>query len=236
MNNMYKVCIVLQGQIYPEIIDELFKTYKDVKDIIISTWNTENMDCINKCREKGFEVILQDPPEYTVQANYQVKSLSAGFKRAIELGYTHAFRCRTDIKINNIVKLLDLLQSNIPLDKLSFLTMYKNNISEPEYLTDHIVYGPLEKLSNYWKTYQLPNDARFIELFLMETYFNKTNMVLNDIKNEITFFMKICYENGITVEFTKPQYRDQGNMLLRYYLYNQQPFFMNEKNELNIKI
>jgi hypothetical protein len=232
---MYKICIVLQGQLYPEILYELFNTYKDVNSIILSTWNTEDINCINKCTQQGYNVIIQPPPEYITQANYQVKSLTAGFELAIKLGYTHAFRCRTDIKINNIIKLLDLLKNTIPNDKLSFLTMYKNEDMTPEYLTDQILYGPLDKLSKYFSIYQQPNDNRFVELFLMETYFKKCNISYNDIKDEICLMSRILYENNITIEYTKPQYCWQGNLLYRYYIYNRHPFSINERIQLNIQ-
>lgn len=220
-----KVCVVLQGQLYPEIVNELIDTYKDINDKILSTWNTENSECINRCKENGFNVILQDPPEYLTSANYQVKSLSAGFKKAIDLGYTHAFRCRTDMKISNIGALLNLLEENVPIDKLSFIVMYKNHSTHPEYLTDHVVYGPLDKLLTYWSCYQLPNDDRFIELFLMETYFKKKNIVLEDIKNDVVFFIQLCYENNICIQFTKPSYKNQGNLVHIYYKCNKHPYF-----------
>jgi hypothetical protein len=231
---MSKVCIVLQGQLYPEILDELLFTYKDISNIILSTWNTENIDCINKCIECGFQVIIQDPPEYKTQANYMVKSLSAGFKKAIELGYTYVFRCRTDIKINDIKKLLTLLSTEFTNDKLSFITMFKNLPNTPEYLVDNSAYGPLDKLSKYWGTYQLPGDQRFPELFLMETYFKNTSIIYSDIKDEVNFLSKELYKNNIEFIFTKAAYRNLGNLIYTYYKTTHSEHFINEKNELNI--
>lgn len=231
---MYKLCIVLQGKLYKEIINDLITTFEGINDIILSTWHTEDIDCINICRQKGFDVILQDLPGYITQANYQVKSLSAGFKRAIDLGYTHAFRFRTDMKINDIKKLLHLLENNAPRDKLSFLTMYQNEKHTAEYLLDFITYGPLDKLLNYWNTYQYHDDNRFIELFLMETYFKRSNIKYSDIEEYIYYFQKLCYENNITIEWTKPEYKNQGNLIYKYYIYNNHIQSIKDKLELNI--
>lgn len=233
MNDNVKLCVVLQGQLYPDIINELLFTYRNVKDVILSTWNTEDQTCIDMCKESGFNVILQDPPEYRIATNYQVKSLSSGFKRAIDMGYTHAFRCRTDIKINDITGLLELLKNNLPTDKLAFLLMYKNDKHSPEYLTDHIAYGPLDKLRDYWCVYQQPSDSRFIELFLMETYFNKTAITLDDIKDDVTFFQKLCYINNVRIEYTKPSYINQGDLVRRYYNSTAHPYFRDEWSNLN---
>jgi hypothetical protein len=231
---MIKICIVLQGQIYHSILNELIDTYKDVKDKIISTWTTEDIDCINICKQNGFEVIIQDPPEYITQANYQIKSLSAGFRRAKELGYTHIFRCRTDIKINDINKLLNIINTDYSHDRLIFLTMYKNTPFTPEYLTDHVVFGPVEKMINYWAIYQTSHDTRFVELFLMETYFAMSNIQYDDIKDNIYLLCKKCYENNITIEFTKEIHKWHGNIIYRYYINNCHPNSLNERAELNI--
>ena len=104
---MESICVVLQGQLYPAILDELLETYKDIKHKIISTWDTEDKNCIEICKKNGFIVIIQSVPEYITQANYQIKSLTAGCNYAIEQGFKYIFRFRTDMKINNINKLLN---------------------------------------------------------------------------------------------------------------------------------
>ncbi len=68
----------------------------------------------------------------------------------------------------------------------------------------------------------------------METYFNKCNIKYNDIKDYIYLMSKILYKNNISIEFTKPPYRDQGNLIYRYYMYNTHPVSINEKKDLNI--
>ena len=204
---MIKICVILQGQVYQGIIDELINTYKNISNKIISTWITEDKNCIDICRQNGFDVIVQDPPEYITSVNYQVKSLSAGIKRAIELGFTHGFRCRTDIKINDIKKLLNILANTGESDKLKFFTMYQNYPGHPEYLTDQIAYGPLDKLLKYWSIYQQPNDSRFPELFLMETYFGRNKIKYSHIKDYIDLFIKTCYQENIKIIYTKDCYK-----------------------------
>jgi hypothetical protein len=228
------ICIVLQGQLYPDILQELLETYKDIKNKIISTWDTEDNNCIDICKQNNFIILQQSIPEYITQANYQVKSLTTGFEYAIKLGFKYAFRCRTDIKINNINKLLNILCTNYNNNKLSFITMYKNCPISPDYLLDYIAFGPLQKLKDYWSIYQLPGDNRFIELFLQEIYFKSNNIKLIDIFYKINFIQKDMYLNNIVIEWTKSQYRNQGNLIEQYYKYNCLPKSIEEKIELNI--
>jgi hypothetical protein len=171
---------------------------------------------------------VQDPPEFRCAANHQVKSIYAACQYAIEHGYTHALRMRADVKVNNVCKLISLLST----EKLSFLTMYQNHDDSLPYLTDYIAYGPLEKLQTYFSVYQSPSDTRWVELFLMETYFNKTNIRYEDIINDIDLMHYICYKENIVIEFTKPCYRDQGNMVVRYYYHNRHPKSLEYKDLL----
>jgi hypothetical protein len=203
---MDKICVIIQGQIYNEILNELLETHKNIKNKILSTWTTEDTNCIEMCKQNGFEVLTQEPPNYRNAVNHQVKSVNLACKYALSKGFTHGLKIRTDIKINELNKLLEILSSN---DKLYFLTMYQNHDRSPEYLTDYIVFGPLEKLEKYFSIYQTPDDTRFAELFLMETYFNTFNITYDAIKDEINLFQKTCFINNITVDFTKPQYRYQ---------------------------
>lgn len=234
---MENICIILQGQLYKEIINDLLNTYKKINNnIILSTWTTEDKSCIEICRNQGWEIILQDPPEYKTAVNYMVKSLTPAIKLAIEKGYTHGFRFRTDQKINDVVKMLNILYKNCPKDKLCFESIIVNKPSSmcsPEYLIDQSTYGPLEKLQQYYSTYQLSNDSRFPELFLMETYFGKS-VTFNDIKNEICLFRKIFYENNIIIEWTKPSRTGEGNLIIRHYLHNAQKDTIDEARELGL--
>jgi hypothetical protein len=229
---MDTTCVIVQGKIYPEILNELLETYKDIKNKILSTWTTEDKSCIEICKQNGFDIIIQEPPEYCCPTNYQVKSVNLACNYALSKGFTHGFRIRADIKINKLNKLLEILL--LTSDKLSFLTMFQNLSLSPEYLTDYLIFGPLPKLERYFSIYQKPDDSRFVELFLMETYFNKNKIVYNDIKDEIYLFQKNCYIENITVEYTKPQYKNQGNLIVRYYNHNCHSISQQDKKDLNI--
>jgi hypothetical protein len=140
---MRKTCVIIQGQLYPAICEKLLETHKGISHKILSTWNSEDSTCVELCKTNGFSVLLQDPPEYKISANYQIKSLTLGFQKARELGFTHVFRMRTDMKINDLPKLLSLLDDHCPEDKLAFMTIYQNNSHEKPYITDHFGYHRL---------------------------------------------------------------------------------------------
>ena len=228
-----KTCILIQGPIYAEILPELFETYSKCKyKKYLSTWDTVESKYINECKKQGFEVLTQSLPEYQSQANLQIKSLGLIINKAIIDGYTHGFRIRADVKINDINKLIKILE-DCPENKLSFLTCYQNDFNMKEYLTDQFIFGNLLNLKNYFNIYQTPNDTRFPEIYLMETYFNKINITYESIKNEINLFQEKCYKNNIVLEYTKPFSKDQGNLVLRYYLFNKHPNSIKEWNNLN---
>jgi hypothetical protein len=216
---MRKTCIVLQGEVYPELITELIETFAHIEHKILSTWDDQDKECLAALESHGFIVLVQPPPEYKCAVNYMVKSLQLGFKKAKTLGFTHAFRMRTDFKINDLPKLIQLLDA-CSTEKLGFMTMYQNSSGSPQYLTDHFAYGPLDSLSVYFGTLAYPTESRFPELFLMESYFKQKGITYDKIKDQIFLFQDICAEHRIQIYWTKPKYRYQGEMIAYWYRTN----------------
>jgi hypothetical protein len=213
-----KSCVIVQGKIYKSILSDLLNTYKDIPDKIISTWDTEDLECINILRENGFEIIIQSIPEICNASNYQGKSMIGGILHAKKLGYTHALRIRADVKCNNMLLFISLLEKKY-YNKLSFMAFHRNipNISEP-YLLDHFIYGNLEDQYNYWNICQEKNDTRYCEKFLQETYFGKIDITYDDIKDKIFLFIEDARELGIEFYYTKPQYITHPELIKNYLL------------------
>lgn len=222
---MIKSCVVVQGQVYPEIVNQLIETYKDFPDKILSTWTTEHKESVDILTSKGFQIVIQEQPDHKTPVNYMTKSMQKGIELAESLGYTHIFRMRTDVSCNAVSKLLKILETEYIADKLSFIMLCRNSPSDEAYLCDHIVYGPLVEIKKYFSTVQSVGDTRYSESLYQEEYFGiSTSKISYDyLKDKVQFFINRCKMEDIQFHFTKPRYTDQGDLVKRYLWWNKEP-------------
>jgi hypothetical protein len=233
---MVKSCVVIQGQVYPQIVNQLIETYKDFPDKILSTWTTEHKESVDILRSKGFQIVIQEQPEYKTPVNYMTKSLQKGIEFAETLGYTHVFRMRTDVRCSAFSKLVNILETDYLLDKLSFIMLCKNIPGGDSYLCDHIVYGPLFEIKKYFSSVQSVGDTRYSESLYQEEYFGiSTSKISYDyLKDKVQFFINRCKMEDIQFHYTKPMYVDQGDLVKSYLCWNKEPSLMLQGSLNNI--
>ena len=115
MDSEYKYTILMQGLISewtPDIVNEYLVRFPNAK-ILVSTWNTENIDKIN-C-----EVIQTEPPKITKPhkstVNYQIVGTSVALKKIQE--ECIILKCRTDQIIHNN-KIFEIFEKECPKNKI----------------------------------------------------------------------------------------------------------------------
>jgi hypothetical protein len=215
-----KACVIVQGKIYKAILQPLLDTYKDYPHKILSTWDTEDKECINILKNNGFHIVIQSVLSVLTPANYQAKSMLGGIHKAKELGFTHAFRVRADVRCNNIAGFMKLMTEKYS-NRLSDMAFYRNvpNVSEP-YMLDHFLFGSLEDQYNYWNVFQCSSDTRYSEKFLMETYFKKENVTYDDVKEKVDFFIEDAQKLCIEFYYTKPEYINHQELVANYLIHH----------------
>ncbi|MFH1427398.1 MAG: WavE lipopolysaccharide synthesis family protein [Patescibacteria group bacterium] len=163
--NLPKFAIVIQGPILKDddFTLETVKIYKKIFNqaiIIVSTWDTEDLDYINKIRQENIEVILNKEPEFSGPShiNFQIISASAGVRKAAELGAEYVLKTRTDQRIYaiNVLEFLHSLVKTFPLSKnykqkerliTTSLNTFKYRMYSP---SDMFSFGSIEDMLKYW--------------------------------------------------------------------------------------
>lgn len=200
--------IIVAGRIYKELIPYLIETYSGLNKnhIYLSTWIDQCQESIQTLKNENFNIIIQEPPLYKTSANYQSKSLQLPLKILKEKGYEKVFRIRTDTRVNNIKKLIGILEENCFEDKIYTLSFHRNLPTSEVYITDHFFFGPIDLQIKLWSSEQLPGDERFPEKFLQESYIGKPNLELEELKIYFSDFYDLCVENEIKLYYTKTEY------------------------------
>jgi len=197
-----KSIVIIQGPLYDTCIDYIIKMANDIP-CIISSWNNEDISKINLLKKSAIDVVINKFPEYNgiQNVNYANCSIISGLNRAKELGYTHALRFRTDNYCPNIKEFINICEKENP-EKLVGICWYKHYVlphSPHGYIMDHIMYGPIDKLLSYRGCFQDKNDNRFTEAFLQDTYFKKSPVSYEDVKNDFIFILDKLIKYNIKV-------------------------------------
>jgi len=186
-----ELVILITGIINNNLIDKLIETYKDINNKIISIYEDTDANIISKLEINNFKVYLNKEDKQTNLP--QLTCIVNGIKYAKELGYKYVLRSRTDISSSDFL---------IYLNKIEHL--YKEKITVicginyySIYILDIIVCGNINELSLFYKLQTDLNDKRYIENFLLETYYDKSGITKEDIKSKINFSLDICKANNI---------------------------------------
>lgn len=129
--------ILIQGQ--DTYLDQIYDQYKSIDDLIIfSGWSG------SKIRFKN--TILSNPPSNAGygNSNLQFRGMYYGAEYAKTLGFSYLLKIRADLLINNIEKLLTLLDTNT----ISFLA-YHN--WDGGYYIDYIIGGASDNFIKMFK-------------------------------------------------------------------------------------
>lgn len=214
-------CIVIQGPLYDKSMPYLLEDYKDYPHKILSTWNTEDPEKIEKLKEIGFRIVLNEYPNVRCSINHQVVTMKAGIELAKSLGYTHVLHFRSDVHCNDIHKLIRICES-YDKNKLVFLAWLESPSHNPPhtyvaYLMDQIIYGPINDMLMYYNVLRTSQVVEhFAEKYFQEMYFGKENLLYDDIREKVTLCIGDFINNDLTCFYTKPGHEDHGEMLYRY--------------------
>jgi len=139
---------------------KLYKRHFDQSFIILSTWNDENPDYLEKIKKAGGIVVVSPKPENPGlrNANMQIITTAAGMKKAKELGALYALKTRTDQRIygRHVMEFLLNLLEIFPLEKSSkqkkrIIGVSWNTKLEIIYnFSDIFQFGTIEDMCAYW--------------------------------------------------------------------------------------
>jgi hypothetical protein len=213
-----RTLIVLQGRLSNYfIVQNIIQIYKDIKnDVIISTWVNEDTRLIDILKENGFNILLNELPEYLGinNCNLQTISTQKGIFNFLESDYTHVLKMRTDMIPRNLdytsysVNIfIDILKS-ISITDLVFLCWFDKY--DKDYLCDFFSFGPIDKSYKFWNVFQKLDDNYSPEHFLTYMYTGLDDPKYHEIKNIFKFSINELEKNNIKLIRTNPEGNNFG--------------------------
>lgn len=207
--------VIIQGS--TDYCRSILESYRDIPNVVFSTWDDEPLENINYIKSNKIEVIQSTKPSFNgyLNINYQTLSTYKGIHFLKDKGVTEALKIRGDLKPNNVKLLLDILKGK----SLSFLAICKPNVRplyyELEYIhnsfdfpVDLLLYGNLENLE---KCFNFQTEENYIippESLISYNYFSNSGIEFKldydiFIKNNISFFMNECIQHDIKINWLK---------------------------------
>jgi hypothetical protein len=220
--------IVIQGptNYYKEIIEK----YKDIPNVVWSTWENEPIDNLNYIK-KYIPLVLNKQPSFPGYLNINLQNISttSGIAYLIEKNISEILKVRGDIIINNPVKLLSLLKGR----KMSFFQMCKEGARKDiyyeliyphfshDYPSDLILYGESKILYRGFgfimeETSPIPAESLIAYHILQEMGIDFKLNYNHFIKNGISFFMNDCLQHNIDINWLKHNYNLVYNDIKSY--------------------
>lgn len=238
-----KTLIVLQGRLLNHIIvQNIIQVYKDVKhDVIISTWVNEDPKLVGILKENGFNVLLNEVPNFLGinNCNLQTVSTQRGISNFLESDYTHVLKMRTDIvpcnevfyNLDNFIvsssdvnRFIEVL-GDISEEELVFLCWFDQY--NENYVCDFFSFGPIDKSYKFWNVFQEPDNYQFPEWFLTYQYSDIIYPEYEQIKNIFKFSINELEKNNIKLIRTNPEGTNFGLDQVYAYLHITQDVLKN---------
>ncbi len=141
------------------------------------------------------------PPLYVVRnikpespgygnVNYQSITTLTGLQHAKLLGYTHAFKVRSDIYFSDYPRLLDALDPDV----LNFLCYHKHNGG---YLVDYFNFGPIDLMLKFWDYYDTEPEKPFAEKKLFD------NAISKGLLNRVAYILPLLNKLDIDCHWVR---------------------------------
>ncbi len=199
--------IVIQGP--TNYASQLVEDYKHINNVIWSTWIDEP--------EENIKVIQSNKPKFPgyMNVNYQTLSTYVGIDYLKKQGVKEILKVRSDLKINKIKTLLDVLINK----KISFLSVCKPNVrplyydlvyqhTSFDFPGDLVVYGSLDELEKCFNFQVEDNNPIPPEALIAYSYLTQSNIEFNFdydhfINSGISFFAQECLDNNIKIDWLK---------------------------------
>lgn len=198
-----------------ETIKEYKKNYPEVT-IVLSTWEDEEKNYLEKIKKLGCEILLNKKPEINGfgNNNLQIISTQKGLKFFKKLGIEYVLKTRTDQRIYDLrfLEFFENLLNRFPIGE-SILNQNKRIITLnigtcidiPFLISDMLQYGFIDDIWNMWniplqdKNYipsKVLKNATPLEIFKSEG--SELYIVFNFLKN-INARLDFSYENHINI-------------------------------------
>lgn len=200
-----KRCFMVQGPLtYAKELTPMLQ--KMPGQVLWSTWDSEPDDLKQLLTAAGIEVVTSPIPAEDKRgfcnANLQFASTDYGLQAAKARGFTHVFRIRHDIILDNPQKLLNAVGDNV-----GFPCHYR------WYLMDYIVSGPIDKLLVlYAARFPVSQTKKMCtEHYMKRRYIHWFG------DEPLQYLLPLIRRYGITATWLR-QGKDTINPLNRYYL------------------
>jgi hypothetical protein len=211
--------IVIQGP--TTYWDQIIGVYKDVPNVVWSTWDDEPIENIKNI-EQYIPVITSPKPSFPGHLNINMQAIST-FKGAEYLeskGVTEILKTRGDIRIKNLDKLMECLEGK----EMAFLATCKNGVRTDiyyelvyshyshDYPADQVIYGSTLNIKNTFnfqieEALPIPPESLIAYSFLT----SKGEKFLLDYDylkgKNVYFYMNDCIENDIELFLVKEKYK-----------------------------
>lgn len=169
-NKKEKTAIVMQGPLVYEddFTYNTLKLYKNIfkdEELILSIWDNENQEYLEKVKQLGICVIKNKKPKTGgfINLNYQIVSTSAGIKKAEELSCKYVLKTRTDIRIyetgisNFLISLLEMFPSKSQNQSERIIGIDINTHKYGIGISDIFQFGTTEEMLKIWDGNLYPN-------------------------------------------------------------------------------
>jgi hypothetical protein len=204
-----KMAIVVQG---PIIYDQdftfetlkLYKKYFPQTVIILSTWDYERKDCVDKIDNEGVKIILNKVPviKGVGNINFQIVSSVSGIKKARELGAEYILKTRTDQRIynpNSLEFLVNAIEKFLPSGGLRqnrrIIGVSLNSFKYRMYgLSDMNLFGNIEDMLKYWNVELDDNGKGFVDLKIGVSELYLSTKFLKGIGREIKWTLEDSWQ------------------------------------------
>lgn len=208
--------IVIQGP--TNYCKQVISYYKDIPNVVWSTWIDEPKENIEYIKSNNIEVILNEKPTIPshLNINFQAISTYNGIKYLESIGVTEVLKVRGDIQISNLKVLLNKLEGK----EMAFLAIAKEGVRKDlyyeliyshyshDYPVDLVVYGTTINMINSFnfiveQYIPIPPEALITYHFLegLKKEFILTYNYL--VENNVYFYLNDCIENNIQMIWLK---------------------------------
>jgi len=207
--------VVIQGP--TNYYKEVLKSYKNVPNVVWSTWDDEPLENI-ECIKKYIPVVLNKKPLFPgyLNVNMQTTSTIGGVDYLKEKGITEVLKVRGDVIITDVFKFLSLLKGK----DMAFLAMCKEGVRNDlyyeliyrhysyDYPVDLVVYGGISNVRKAFDFYieefkPIPAEALMLYNFLAKNNLEYTPSYNYLIDNGVYFYLNDCVNNGIKLNWIK---------------------------------
>jgi len=210
--------VVIQGP--TNYVEDILSSYKNIQNVVWSTWDNEPSNNIELIKKEGIKVIQTPPPTFGgyLNVNFQTISSYKGIKYLKSKGITEALKIRGDIKIDKLKLFLKLLKG----DNMSFISICKPNVRSLHYELiyshtsfdfpgDHIIYGNIDNLEKCFNftvenNMQIPPESLIAYSYLYNSNLEFKLDYHTFIKYGISFFAQRCLDNNIKINWLKSKW------------------------------